>query len=538
MDQTTPTPSVVPVPSGVPNKFPTGPVAGLIIVLILIGGAGYYLSYYNNPTPTPSVSVSQTSTSTVSPMPTSWPMTDKDGIIWYAGTRKINEDLNLLDKTPEATYYLLGNDHGKDIVVAEVPGLGSSWYFFLKKNGTYTLLTRYSDEGLSNIPQDTVTRYASLEFPDTVNFRGVKLTKAVYFLGSFVLADQFDQSIKIADTEYGTLSVDQKDNNGITQIAYDLTLPSGLHGPYNYHPAFLTDDQIPNITWSDGTVNKEGYSDTFYTETVEILTTPNIQDLKVAGTTSTNEPVYQFKNPRDPLVLSILTNMYNPTGGKITPEEYAAQHGLIIYHDPLDRWVLLKSKHFVPPAERAKPVIYLYPEQKETVSVRVFPSRSFTKTDPEYGNGWLVEADPSGRITNLRDGMQYPYLFWESAEDGSIATPKKGFVVARHEVASLLHDKLSQFGLNKKEQDDFVEFWEPRLSRTPYYFITFISSSEIERTAPMSIEPTPDTVIRVLMDYRPLMEPISVEPLSIPATERRGFTVVEWGGIVRDTWTR
>ena len=162
------------------------------------------------------------------------------------------------------------------------------------------------------------------------------------------------------------------------------------------------------------------------------------------------------------------------------------------------------------------------------------PIGGFLKTDPDYGNGWVVDATPNGVITNLNDGKQYPYLFWEGGKDGVVETPTQGFVVAEGDIPSVLENKLSQFGLNKKERDDFLEFWVPKLSRAPYYFITFVSRSEIDRVSPMSVYPQPDTVIRVLMDYKPLTQPVSVEPLNITSTERKGFTVVEWGGIVRD----
>ncbi|MEK7174076.1 MAG: hypothetical protein AAB759_00235, partial [Patescibacteria group bacterium] len=110
----------------------------------------------------------------------------------------------------------------------------------------------------------------------------------------------------------------------------------------------------------------------------------------------------------------------------------------------------------------------------------------------------------------------------------------QGFVVAKENIPSVLDAKLSLFGLNNQERDDFLEFWAPKLSRAPYYFITFILRSEIDRVSPMSISPQPDTIIRVLMDYKPLTKPIFVRPLTIAPTERSGFTVVEWGGIVRD----
>ena len=47
-----------------------------------------------------------------------------------------------------------------------------------------------------------------------------------------------------------------------------------------------------------------------------------------------------------------------------------------------------------------KPVIYLYPEQGEEVSVRLDYDGKLTCTYPEYDNGWHVTAAPDGRITD------------------------------------------------------------------------------------------------------------------------------------------
>ena len=47
---------------------------------------------------------------------------------------------------------------------------------------------------------------------------------------------------------------------------------------------------------------------------------------------------------------------------------------------------------------------------------------------------------------------------------------------------------------------------------------------------PLGIEPKPDTVIRVLMDWKALDEKIEVKEQKLEKTERKGYTVVEWGG--------
>ena len=47
---------------------------------------------------------------------------------------------------------------------------------------------------------------------------------------------------------------------------------------------------------------------------------------------------------------------------------------------------------------------------------------------------------------------------------------------------------------------------------------------------PIEIDPNPDTLIRVLMDYKGLEEPIEVKEQKLSTPNRVGFTVVEWGG--------
>ncbi len=65
-----------------------------------------------------------------------------------------------------------------------------------------------------------------------------------------------------------------------------------------------------------------------------------------------------------------------------------------------------------------------------------------------------------------------------------------------------------------------------------FYFITFIDQEAIDKLAPLEISPSPDTLIRVLMDFKPLEKPIVVPPLELQAVpQREGFTVVEWGGL-------
>ena len=130
--------------------------------------------------------------------------------------------------------------------------------------------------------------------------------------------------------------------------------------------------------------------------------------------------------------------------------------------------------------------------------------------------------------------MQYPYLFWEG-RGSSLAgpAPREGFVVARDSVHSFLETSLAKLGLNEKERGDFEEFWEPRMTFAPYYKVQFFGNRVMNEIAPLIITPRPDTVIRILMDYTPLAHPVQIEPQTLVAPVRDGFTVIEWGGVLR-----
>lgn len=180
-------------------------------------------------------------------------------------------------------------------------------------------------------------------------------------------------------------------------------------------------------------------------------------------------------------------------------------------------------------AEMGKPVIYLYPTQTSKISVNVKPTGGISVSIPPINNGWNVVATPDGLITNLSDRKQYPYLFWEGfASD--FTTPKEGFVVAKNQVSSFFDQTLRYQGMNEKEITDFKEFWVPKLTTKPYYFITYIDQDSIDRYAPLTVSPKPDTSIRIFFDYRGLDHRQEVTPQRLKAGVRNGFTLIEWGG--------
>ncbi len=184
---------------------------------------------------------------------------------------------------------------------------------------------------------------------------------------------------------------------------------------------------------------------------------------------------------------------------------------------------------------REKPVIYLYPTAETSVTVKLHYNGVFTHTDPPYpSGGWTVIASPDGQITDPKTGATYEYLFWEG-RDRHVYAMEKGFVVPGSECDGFLTMALFQLGLSMKEINDFSEYWLPRLEKNPCNFIHF-ATEEYDNLVPLEVTPTPDTLIRVFMVFRPCDKDFKAKPQTLTHTVRRGFTVVEWGGTEQNRW--
>ena len=175
----------------------------------------------------------------------------------------------------------------------------------------------------------------------------------------------------------------------------------------------------------------------------------------------------------------------------------------------------------------AKPVIYLYPEQKTTVSVSLDYAGTLTATYPAYEDGWCVTAEPDGTLHD-ENGNEYSYLFWEG-ENKTDYDFSTGFCVAGADTADFLREKLAEIGLTPREYNEFIVYWLPKMQDNPYNLISFQSEAYTD-AAKLDIDPTPDSVLRVFMAWKPLHRAQNIEPQTFTPFARDGFTVVEWGG--------
>lgn len=174
-----------------------------------------------------------------------------------------------------------------------------------------------------------------------------------------------------------------------------------------------------------------------------------------------------------------------------------------------------------------KPVIYLCPEEKTEVSVKLDLDGELTCTYPTYNNGWSVTARPDGTLTDSK-GQSYNYLYWEGKSYAEYDL-SEGFCVKGEDTAVFLEDALEKLGLNRREANEFIVYWLPLMEDNPYNVISFQTDIYTE-AAKLKVTPEPDTLIRVFMAWKGSVEYISLPAQTLTAPIRQGFTVVEWGG--------
>ena len=174
-----------------------------------------------------------------------------------------------------------------------------------------------------------------------------------------------------------------------------------------------------------------------------------------------------------------------------------------------------------------KPVIYLYPETETEITAQLDYSGELTCTYPAYNDGWTVTAAPDGTLIDEK-GQTYNYLYWEGAGTEQYDF-SQGFCVAGADTAAFLEDTLAQLGLTRKEANEFIVYWLPQMEQSPYNLIAFQQEAYTE-AAKLTVTPAPDSILRVFMAWKPLEKPVDIPAQTLPIFERRGFTVVEWGG--------
>ena len=368
-------------------------------------------------------------------------------------------------------------------------------------------------------------------------------------LGERILVDHFFEIVALDDTKY-TIAFYEK---GITLTR---SLPSVGKGDVALL-AIATDDyatiQANILTQLDSS------TDGFSAPRPSWLTMMRKSRMESITLTSADGKSTETYSPDDPSVVSDITPRIEGDRGsssdmKSLPNSVMAEitfnNDLIykVYYSATEMLVTTndtdRSMHYPLPDDRTfnnldgyaegfsnpmtgKPVIYLYPTQPTDCKVTVdYPQFSYTY--PTYNKGWDVTAYPDGRLINKADNSEHFYLFWEGNERIDWIFDR-GFVVKGSDTEAFLLEKLPLMGLTPREYNDFITYWVPLMKHEPYNLITF-ADEQYEALAPLTVTPTPDSVLRVHMVFKGIDAPIAIPAQELPTFERKGFTVVEWGG--------
>ncbi|TBR21650.1 hypothetical protein EPO15_09735 [bacterium] len=212
--------------------------------------------------------------------------------------------------------------------------------------------------------------------------------------------------------------------------------------------------------------------------------------------------------------------------------EFLERPPAVFWRNPLGQLLMCVNTMFDEPM-MVEPVLYLYPPRETAVRVELDASVRVASSRPALKAGaWRITASPDGTLLD-EDGGRSRYLFWEG-RSWPVQEPQVGDLVPREGLEAYFDSALAQRGLEPAEARDFKEFWVPRMADSPYFLVRFFNEEHLRFLAPMRIEPAPDSLIRVMMDFRRLDTPAAFPP-GPPARrpERNGFTAVEWGGMAR-----
>jgi hypothetical protein len=489
-----------------------------------------------------------------------------NGVTWLAEPEELT-DLGLMANSYGSDhYYKVGSmADGGSIIYAFREEMGVVISRFKENSdGSYVLLANYSDDYVvsdaanfltEGVTVDTETILEDLSTPDAVVVNGLDLSPYHYGLSNYTLDVNLSEDVQAVlevagETDYGTmyrLPADVTtlyDNGSVGAKRYLLKLPDHSLVSYADTFDFWLDDGSVNATWEKTYAD---FADRQYMMGMvaggcgvlggtqyAVDMTP--EALETVGSTDSGDTLYTVLDADS----SLLRNAYESyklgrdyegsTVELLSYEDFVAETPVLIWQDGAGDYMLFLDNSYSPAVECGKPVVYLYPTQTTDVTVQV--GASVRISEPDYGNGWSVTAQPDGQLT-LADGSVYSNLYWEGKGYGVYPEITFGRVVSRNQVGAALRSDLIKQGLNAQEIKDFLDFWMPKMPITPYVRLSWLNTQQMNTLAPLNVQPRPDTVIRVFLDFAGQPTPdTNLQPQVLTAPARTGFTVTEWGGLL------
>ncbi|MEA3392138.1 MAG: hypothetical protein U9Q91_04075, partial [Candidatus Marinimicrobia bacterium] len=177
-----------------------------------------------------------------------------------------------------------------------------------------------------------------------------------------------------------------------------------------------------------------------------------------------------------------------------------------------------------------KPNIYLYPKMKTKMNVSLdFPQGGHvTVSDPDYPDEWQnIKVTSSGKIDGKHD-----FLFYEAALPDRWQYDE-AWSVKQQNLKTFFQNNLIEYGFNKREIADFTDYWIPRLKDSPYYAIYPQHTAKIDEIVELNISKTPRSILRLFYVIKDIPEFENMPIPEIPYFERKGFTVTDWGVVLK-----
>lgn len=578
---TSPPPVQPPAKKKMPRKVL---VSGLLVVVIAVACGFFALSTTKKTSHNKNSSTSQNTSEKNSPLGT-----DKikaqiakfikptTGEVWYKQYKKLPDQhyyrYGESDAVPGEGYYELGK-RGNNVIIAHY-GEGNDGrltfdsLFEKSADGTVSAITRpdanakydakydarTAETFATHIKVDAKTHYDSISIPEEIKLKsGLTLKAFEYFnLGDpYIDGPGYIKSSKPDDAIYTNIytlgSSEILENKKtfldthLTGVNYYVKLPTNTIVLLDYAPIGRTTD---GISWNNGFKDKTSFSslrrDCTLLHSITIADNVSDSDFVVAGKTADGQTLYDFKDKNNPLVkktyqdfVTFASPPNNPPEGvdmkSMNITKFINNHAIFAYKDNMSRWQIYRSSKYSPVWGCGKPVVYLYPVKPTQVTVKV--GADVKISDPLYNpsTGWHALAYPSGKL--IVGNHQYDSLFWEGQGYGDYPGITAGTVVKRSDAVATMRSQLLAQGLNAKEIQDFMDYWSGKVPNKPYIRLTWFTTNEINRLAPLSISPKPDTVFRVFLDMDGLDSPIKLPAQKLHKINRKGFTVVEWGGLL------
>lgn len=455
--------------------------------------------------------------------------------------------------------YQIGKTKDNKEIIGYRPSLGpgTSDIILVKNNATYEIVYAdgyikdgVKDSTLLDVSASSSTTLSELNGDVNPTIKGQKLEGDGVPQLAFLQYGENGAENKPAKTGHTLATQNNKTYYSInedkgTYFSKTIVARFGKTIDYNYKLSgeinATNSKAAEKITWTKGDATKDTYrtggggcgSANNYSAAKAKKT-----DLIIVGKTPGGQTVYQLPNT-DPLVKEIYENDYkngestidNATYKNLTVDEFSNKHAYFIIENNFGDFVVMLSDSFFAQGGCGKPVIYLYPQKDTLVNVSV--GADVVISEPQYPNGgWKnVLAQPNGDLTY--SGKKYGSLYWEGYGHGAYPDITSGTIVASKDAPQTIRNQLKSQGLQGREIEEFMAFWQPKLPTSPYVRLTWFNNSQLNVLAPLSITPRPNTVIRTFLDFEGLDKPVSLKTQKFLAPQRKGFTVVEWGGLLR-----